>query len=158
MIYLRRVTNCILINENKVLLLKKPRHGWYAMPGGKMELGESIKESVMREYREETGLHLISPELKGAFTITTHDEKKQVDEEWMMFTFVCRNFSGEMVDYCDEGELEWVPINEVSNKPMAEGDRHIHSQLFKYNELVYGVFTYTPDDRLIDFRLDPLIS
>ena len=41
--------------DNKVLLLKKPRRNWWVAPGGKMEPGESVKESCIREFREETG-------------------------------------------------------------------------------------------------------
>ena len=55
---MQRVTNCLIIDHDKVLLLKKPRHGWYAMPGGKMEPRETVQESVIREVFEETGLKI----------------------------------------------------------------------------------------------------
>src|SRR5699024_12768182 len=64
------VTNCKLINNGHVLLLKKPRRGWYANPGGKMEQNETIKEAVIREFLEETDLNIHHPELAGVFTFS----------------------------------------------------------------------------------------
>lgn len=54
----QRVTNCVLIKDNQILLLKKPRRGWWVAPGGKMEPGESIRDACIREFREETGVYL----------------------------------------------------------------------------------------------------
>ncbi|MRH42014.1 NUDIX domain-containing protein [Aquibacillus halophilus] len=151
---MRPVTNCIVKKNNHILMLQKPRRGWYAMPGGKMEHGESIKDSVVREYREETGLYLTDPELKGAFTFLVRENKETVDE-WMMFTFWCESFEGEMLEKSDEGSLEWVPVEEVLNKPMAAGDRYIYNHILTSNEMVYGTFSYTPDYQLINFNFDP---
>ncbi|WP_369413948.1 NUDIX hydrolase [Aquibacillus saliphilus] len=148
------MANCIVKRNNHILMLKKPRRGWYAMPGGKMEQGESIKDAVVREYREETGLKLISPELKGAFTFLVRENNETI-QEWMMFTFLSETVEGNMLEKSNEGVLEWVPIEHVLNKPMAEGDRYIYNHIMASNQLVYGTFTYTPDYHLIDLSLDP---
>ena len=65
---MQRVTNCVLTSGDKVLLLQKPRRGWWVAPGGKMESGETVRDAVIREYREETGLYVLNPQLKGIFT------------------------------------------------------------------------------------------
>ncbi|HLR61258.1 MAG TPA: 8-oxo-dGTP diphosphatase [Lentibacillus sp.] len=151
---MQRVTNCILLNEDKVLLLKKPRRGWYAMPGGKMEQGETIKESAVREYREETELELIDPALGGVFTFLIYNGKTIV-QEWMMFTFFCRSFTGTLASYCREGELEWVTYDAINALPMAEGDRKIFEHVLASDRTLYGSFSYTEDYDLINYRLDP---
>lgn len=151
---MQRVTNCILLHNDKVLLLKKPRRGWYASPGGKMEDGESIKESVLREYHEETELQLIQPELAGVFTFSIFHDAKLV-QEWMMFTFFCEKYKGELTDYCREGDLEWVPQHIIGELPMAEGDRKIFEHVLGSEKMLYGSFQYTEDFDLIDWRLDP---
>ncbi|WP_106496700.1 8-oxo-dGTP diphosphatase [Lentibacillus sp. Marseille-P4043] len=151
---MQRVTNCILINNKKVLVIKKPRRGWYAIPGGKMEQGESIKESATREFYEETALTLINPNLAGVFTFSVF-ENKAITEEWMMFTFVSRYFNGELTKHCKEGELEWVSLDRVNELPMAEGDHHIFNHVLASSETLYGSFAYTKDYELLDLRLDP---
>ncbi|MDC3416163.1 8-oxo-dGTP diphosphatase [Aquibacillus sp. 3ASR75-54] len=134
--------------------MKKPKRGWYAMPGGKMERGESIKESVIREVKEETGLQIKEPKLQGAFTILVKN-KEEIIQEWMMFTFFCSQFDGKLFKKSDEGELEWVPVSEVLNKPMAEGDRSIYKHILENDQMIYGTFTYTEDYHLLNVRLDP---
>ncbi|SDM19254.1 8-oxo-dGTP diphosphatase [Sediminibacillus halophilus] len=151
---MRRVTTSILRDDDKLLMLQKPRRGWYAMPGGKMEQGETIKEAAVREYKEETGLTLINPRLGGVFTFIIKEEDKVVDE-WMMFTFFSKEYAGEMTEDCREGNLEWVPVDQAIQKPMADGDRFIINHFLTSSEVLYGTFTYTSDYALIDYRLDP---
>lgn len=151
---MQRVTNCILLNDNNILLIKKPRRGWYAIPGGKMEQGESIKETAVREYREETNLELIDPALAGVFTFTIYNDQTIV-QEWMMFTFFCRSYKGTLANYCHEGELEWVSRHAINDLPMAEGDRKIFEHVLISDKMLYGSFQYTEDLCLIDCRLDP---
>src|SRR5699024_6477154 len=62
---------------------------------------------------------------------------------------------GELTDFCDEGELEWVPFHKVANLPMAEGDRRIFNHVLTSKRLLFGTFSYTNNYELIDFRLDP---
>lgn len=151
---MQRVANCILKVNNSILMLKKPRRGWYVVPGGKMEDGENIKDSVVREFKEETGLNIENPELKGSFTFIMKEENKTV-QEWMMFTFYCETCEGDLLEESEEGELEWVPLDEVLEKPMAEGDRHIFKHLLNDEGQLYGTFVYTTDFELINVDMDP---
>ncbi|UOR11724.1 8-oxo-dGTP diphosphatase [Halobacillus amylolyticus] len=151
---MQRVANCILRIDNQVLMLKKPRRGWYVAPGGKMEAGENIKDSVVREFKEETGLQIKDPKLKGSFTFIMREQDKTV-QEWMMFTFHTTDYQGELLEVSEEGQLEWVAVEEVLNKPMAEGDRYIFKHILSSEEQVYGTFVYTTDFKLIDQDLDP---
>ena len=151
---LQRVTNCLLLKDNKVLLLQKPRRGWWVAPGGKMEPGESVRESCIREYREETGIYLRNPNIKGIFTFIIKDGDKIISE-WMMFTFFSTNADGVNVDESAEGKIVWQDLDDVKNLPMAEGDYHILDYMIHGNGIIYGTFTYTPDFELISYRLDP---
>jgi len=150
----QRVTNCLLLKDDKVLLLQKPRRGWWVAPGGKMEPGESVKDSCIREFREETGIYLKNPNIKGIFTFIIKDGDKIVSE-WMMFTFFSTNSDGVHVEESEEGKIVWHNLEDVKNLPMAEGDYHILDYMIHGNGLIYGTFTYTPDFKLISYRLDP---
>jgi 8-oxo-dGTP diphosphatase len=150
----QRVTNCVLIRDNQVLMLKKPRRGWWVAPGGKMEPGESVRDSCIREYREETGIYLKNPQIKGIFTFIMK-ENDQVLSEWMMFTFFANDSDGMRFDESDEGKLEWQQLDQLKNLPMAAGDYHIIDYMIHGNGIIYGTFTYTKDFQLISYRLDP---
>ncbi|MCM3731437.1 8-oxo-dGTP diphosphatase [Fictibacillus nanhaiensis] len=151
---MQRVTNCVLIKDNQVLLLQKPRRGWWVAPGGKMESEESIRDSVIREYREETGIYLMNPQLKGVFNFIIKQGDKIISE-WMMFTFLATDSEGVALEECEEGILAWKPVDEVRELPMAPGDHHILDYVTNGSNMIFGTFTYTPDFELLSYRLDP---
>ena len=85
--------------------------------GGKFKPGESPLECVQREVKEETGLTMTNPRFRGIVTF--------VSDEWgteYMHLFTCTEFTGTLTD-CDEGELVWLPKDELITKKMWAGDR-----------------------------------
>ena len=85
--------------------------------GGKFGTGESPLECVQREVMEETGLTMTNPRFRGIVTF--------VSDEWgteYMHLFTCTEFTGTLTD-CDEGELVWLPKDELLTKKMWAGDR-----------------------------------
>lgn len=142
------------MKDNKVLLLQKPRRGWWVAPGGKMEPGESVRDSCIREFREETGIYLRNPNIKGIFTFIMKDED-QVLSEWMMFTFFATEADGLNLDESAEGKIKWHALEDIKKLPMAQGDYHILDYMIQGNGIIYGTFTYTPEFELIQYRLDP---
>ncbi|ABO68361.1 NUDIX hydrolase [Geobacillus thermodenitrificans] len=151
---LQRVTNCVLYKDGRVLLLQKPKRGWWVAPGGKMEPGETVREACIREYREETGIYLKNPRLKGVFTVMIKDGEQTVSE-WMMFTFFAEDFVGENVAFWEEGTLAWHDVETLSELPMAPGDYHILDYALKGEGVMYGAFVYTEEFELLSYRLDP---
>lgn len=137
-----------------MLLLQKPRRGWWVAPGGKMEPGETVKDTVIREFREETGLFLKEPLLKGIFTFIIKENEKVISE-WMMFTFSAEDYEGELLAESEEGKLQWAAPSDLHDLPMAEGDRHLLDYVLRGSGMIYGTFTYTPDFQLLAYRLDP---
>ena len=89
---------------------------WIGVGGG-FEHGESPEECALRETREETGLTLTDCRFRG---IVTFDCEGQ--ETLYMHLFTASGWTGELTD-CDEGELEWVPKENVYDLPIWEGDK-----------------------------------
>ncbi len=144
----QRIANLIVLKDNQVLLLKKPRRNWYVAPGGKMEAGESIYNSAIREFKEETNTTPVNPHLKGVYTMVTRDEQ-QVESEWMLFTFVSYDLEGIPFEITKEGILEWHPVEDLAHLPMAEGDRTNLQFAVSGKGVQYGTFVYTTDFELI---------
>ncbi len=145
---MQRIANLLAVKDGKVLLLQKPRRNWYVAPGGKMEVGESIYESALREFYEETNVKANIAHLKGVFTMIIKRGEEIVDE-WMLYTFVTKDFEGEPFKETREGIINWHPIEDLKTLPMAEGDRT--NLLFAAQErgIQYGTFEYTEDYKLI---------
>lgn len=102
-------TVCYLFQEDKVLMIKFSKK-WgckYAPIGGKMQEGETPTECVIREFKEETNLDLINPQLKG---IAYWQEK----EEGIIFVYTATQIKGSLRE-SDEGTLEWIKLEELGN-------------------------------------------
>ena len=116
-------TMCYIERDGEYLMLHRtkkqndPNHDLWLGIGGHFENGETPGECIKREVKEETGLTLIEPELRGMVTFS--------DGDWheYMFLYTARKFEGELTE-CNEGELLWVPKETVMNElPIWEGDR-----------------------------------
>ncbi len=86
--------------------------------GGKLEPGESPEECVIREVKEESGLTIISPTLKGFITFPMFDSV----DDWYVFVFTAENYSGVIMD-SDEGVLEWIPNKKITELNLWDGDK-----------------------------------
>lgn len=151
---MQRIANLLVLKDNQVLLLKKPRRGWYVAPGGKVDSGESIYEAATREFQEETGANALSPHLKGTYTMVIKDEDTgNILDEWMLYTFIAYGLEGKPSEETVEGKLEWHPIESLHTLPMAEGDRL--NLLFAVHEqgMQYGTFIYTEQFKLLHEKL-----
>ena len=85
--------------------------------GGKFEYGESPEECMIREAKEETGLAVTSMKFRGILTFISDKH----DPEYICL-YTIDGFSGQLKE-CDEGELLWVPKDEIFGLNLWEGDR-----------------------------------
>ncbi len=86
--------------------------------GGKFEKGESPEDCVIREVKEESGLTIKNPQLKGFIAFPDFDGRN----DWHVFVFVVDKFSGKLIDSA-EGKLEWIPYDKLLSLNLWEGDK-----------------------------------
>lgn len=116
--------------------------------GGHFEEGESPEECLLREVKEETGYTLTSYRYRGLVTFVSGDG---VTEYMSLFT--ADGFSGEPV-CCDEGQLEWVPVDRVEELNIWEGDK-IFFRLLKENVPFFSLkLVYDGKGGLVDVQLN----
>ena len=101
-------------------------HGKWNGLGGKFEPGESPEECAVREVKEESGLNAKSIKMKGFITFPIFDGI----EDWHVFLFVIDDYDGELID-SNEGNLEWIPNEELININLWEGDKYFIPWLFE---------------------------
>ena len=118
-------TLCYVRKNGKTLMLHRVKkdkdihEGKWNGLGGKMEPGETPEECVVREVREESGLKIRKPSLRGILTFPGFDG----ENDWLCFLFVARHFTGKIIE-SDEGALSWVPNGNLVHLPLWEGDKH----------------------------------
>jgi 8-oxo-dGTP diphosphatase len=86
--------------------------------GGKLDQGETPEECVVREVKEESGLLISNPRMQGLITFPLFDGT----DDWYVFLFTADNYNGELID-SNEGDLKWIPDNELTDLNLWEGDK-----------------------------------
>lgn len=115
------LTNLCLIEDtstNKVVLqYRSPERykKWsgYAFPGGHIEEGESIAESVIREVYEETGLTITAPKL-----VAVKDWEPDEGGRYIVFCYKATRFSGQLRS-SEEGEVSWVEKDQLEKLDLS---------------------------------------
>lgn len=116
--------------------------GKYNGLGGKIEPGEDIVAAALREVREEAGVDLVQPRLRGTISWPGFGSD---GEDWFGFVFTADRWTGEVGTANDEGVLEWIPLSRLLafDLPLWPGDRHFLPLVFDPTvEQFHGVMPY----------------
>lgn len=138
---MQRITNCIIKHKGNILMIKKPRRGWWYLPGGKMEHEELAPEAAAREVYEETGLTINKPSIRAILTHLVLDEDTYIEKR-TMFLFEAASFTGTLRSHSPEGELAWVPVEQLNDTPMDEADRIAIQKVINGKGIIYGTLVY----------------
>ena len=147
-------TLCYIIQDGRYLMLHRTvkkndvnKDKWIGV-GGHFEEGESPEECLLREVKEETGYTLTSYRYRG---IVTFISGNGVTEYMSLFT--ADEFEGEPIP-CDEGELAWVPVKDVYQLNIWEGDKIFFRLLEEREEFFSLKLVYDGHDGLVSVLMD----
>ena len=128
---MKLTTLCYIEKDDCYLMLHRTkkekdenRDKWIGV-GGKFEPGESPEDCLLREVKEETGLSLTTFWFRGIVTF--------VSDEWgteYMHLFTADEYEGSIKE-CEEGELVWIPKNQIESLKLWEGDKVVLNLLQK---------------------------
>lgn len=106
----------VVWRDDKVLLVQRgqpPHEGFWALPGGKQELGETIFEGAVREVREETGLDITPLGIITAIDGITRDTKGKIEYHYSLIEVAAESLTGEAVAADDILDVRWATLIEV---------------------------------------------
>jgi len=112
----------IIIEEDRVVLVRRghaPLAGKWSIPGGVLEVGETLRKAVVREVREETGLTIEPGELLGVFERVLPDEQGRMKYHYVLIDFLCTRTDGELVAADDAEEARWFRREELTPLGLA---------------------------------------
>ena len=123
-----------VVRDGKVLVVRrarKPALNFYTLPGGAVEIGETLHDAVIREVREETQLTIEPVALAGHREAIMRDEQGRVERHFVILSFAARWLAGEPVLNEELDDARWLTPAELSGLRTTEGLTEIIATAFK---------------------------
>jgi 8-oxo-dGTP diphosphatase len=113
----------VIIENGRALLVRRatePLKGEWSIPGGVVELGETLRQAAVREAEEETGLEVEAGGVLEVVDRIMRDSESKVQYHYVLVDFLCRRISGEARPGADASELRWITPEELDGFPIAD--------------------------------------
>jgi mutator protein MutT len=125
----------IIVDGDRVALVKRgraPLAGQWSIPGGLLEVGETLRACAEREVREETGLTVVIGELLGVFDRVVPDADGHIQYHYVLIDFLCRRLGGDLRAGDDADEARWFAPEDLPALGLApETEKVIRAGLEK---------------------------
>jgi ADP-ribose pyrophosphatase YjhB (NUDIX family) len=108
----------VIVRDAKALIIKRahePRKGEWSLPGGHVELGESLTDALKREIKEETGLDVEPGPIIETFDRIHRDTEGRVRYHFVILDYLCLAPKGTAVAGTDADDVAWVTEDEIKN-------------------------------------------
>lgn len=112
----------VVIEDGRALVVKRasePLKGEWSVPGGVVELGETLRQAIAREVLEETGLLIEAGEVLDVFDSIFHGPDGITRYHFVLVDFHCRKQGGELRAASDVSEVRWITSSELSSLQMT---------------------------------------
>jgi ADP-ribose pyrophosphatase YjhB (NUDIX family) len=122
-----------IVRDGKVLVVRRaraPASGLFTLPGGVVEIGETLAEAVAREVREETGMAIEPVALAGFREAIVRDADSRVERHFIILCFASRWRAGEPVLNEELSEAHWLDPAELAGLPTTPGLAEIVAAAF----------------------------
>jgi len=112
----------VIFDGEHVLLVKRghaPLEGEWSLPGGVVELGETLEAAVAREVLEETGLVVEVGPLVEVLDRVQHASDGRVEYHYVLIDYLCRPSGGGLASASDADAVEWVRLADLERYQVA---------------------------------------
>jgi 8-oxo-dGTP diphosphatase len=127
----------VVIDGGKVLLVRRgqdPLKGEWSLPGGALELGETLQQAVIREVWEETGLTVVPAGIVEILDRITRDEATgQIRYHYVLIDFICRVAGGTLNGASDVEDACWAPRDELPDYQLASVTLNVIEKALRLN-------------------------
>ena len=131
----------MVISEGKALLIKRggpPLEGQWSIPGGMLELGETLRDGVRRELMEETGLEVRVGDVVEVFERIFPGEAGRIRYHFVIHDFLCEVVTGEARAASDVTDVAWASVDELTQYGLTEIATRVLLRAFEMSRAVAG--------------------
>jgi 8-oxo-dGTP diphosphatase len=123
-----------IVRADRILVVRRaraPADGLFSLPGGVVEIGETLMQAVAREVREETNLTIEPVGLAGFREAITRDRDERVERHFVILPFAARWLAGETLLNEELSEARWLHPAELAGLPTTPGLAEIVAAAFR---------------------------
>ncbi len=128
----------VVFKEDKVLLVlrgKPPAEKQWSIPGGCVELGETLQEAAEREITEETGIVIQAKKPIYTFDVIERDENGHIRFHYVIVDLAADYVSGELRAGDDAVDVSWVSHKDLNNRNVSEATRKLLTQCYGFGSI-----------------------
>jgi ADP-ribose pyrophosphatase YjhB (NUDIX family) len=123
-----------IVRAGQVLVVRRaraPAAGLFSLPGGVVEIGETLTQALIREVREETSLAIEPVALVGFREAIARDRDERIERHFVILPFAARWLAGEIKLNEELSEARWLDPAELSGLPTTPGLAEVVTAAFK---------------------------
>jgi 8-oxo-dGTP diphosphatase len=112
----------VILDAGRVLLVQRgqePLKGAWSLPGGAVEVGETLDAALAREVLEETGLSVEVGPVVDVLDRVQFDADGRVEFHYVIIDYLCRPFAGSAAHGSDAQDVRWAPIADLADLRVA---------------------------------------
>lgn len=124
----------LILDKDRILMAERggePLKGWWSIPGGLVETGESLDTAICREVREETALEVQPLGVVQIFERIMRDAAGAIEYHYVLIDYLCRIEGGALCAGDDVSRVEWVRRRDLQQLQITEGTLAVIEKAFR---------------------------
>jgi mutator protein MutT len=127
----------VIVDGDRVVLVKRahePLKGHWSLPGGSVEVGETLEQAVVREVREETGLAVRVGPLLEVFDRIHRAPDERVEYHFVLLDYRCTVISGALTHGSDASDACWASADDVDRLGLSALAKRVIARALELGE------------------------
>jgi 8-oxo-dGTP diphosphatase len=123
----------LIFSGDRLLLVERgqePLKGYWSLPGGILETGETLEQGIRREVLEETGLEVEPQSMFEVFERIMPDGAGKTEYHYVLIDYLCRPVGGSLQAASDVSRVVWVSQPELAQYRLTEGTLAVVERAF----------------------------